>query len=286
LDTLGLGDNNFVEGSKNAPLMVFTAEYPGSASDTTTIKMDGLRLKFLEPIADQEMDPNRIINLIESITISNMQYLIDSVAIDYAKPARRFITYMLPDTMENPVDIRWNPPNAFLADSTDTVVVMVTFKPGASNQSFRLALDNVRAYDVDPNLTLTAVDEDLNPLSESTLLTTSRISVFPGDPEDAFITYPNPFGKNQDYANIRFYLETGGDVEIRIFTLVGELVWTKIVQGETDGPHDGDSESQYRWDGKNDKGYTVLNGVYLCVLRVKEQGGGTKIYTKKIAYIK
>jgi hypothetical protein len=286
LDTLGIDDNNFLEGSQNVPLMVFTAEFPGSASDTTTIKMDGVRLKFLDPIADQEMDPNRIFSMIESITISNMQYFIDSVASDFAKPARRFITYMVPDTMDNPVDIRWNPPNVFLADSSDTVVVMVSFRDGAQHQSFRLALENVRAYDVDPDLTLTAVDEDLTPLPESTLLTTARISIIPDDPEEAFITYPNPFGKNQDYANIRFYLETDGDVEIRIFTLVGELVWTKIVQGETAGSHDGASETQYRWDGKNDKGYTVLNGVYLCVLRVKEQGGGTKIYTKKIAYIK
>ena len=286
LDTLGIDDKNFLEGSQNVPLMVFTAEFPGSASDTSTIKMDGVRLKFLEPIADQEMDPNRIINLIESITISNMQWFVDSVASDFAKPARRFITYMVPDTMGNPIDIRWNPPNAFLADSTDTVVVMVSFRPGAQHQSFRMALEDVRAYDVDPDLTLTAVDEDLTPLPESTLLTTERISVAPNEPEDAFITYPNPFGKNQDYANIKFYMDTGGDVEIRIFTLVGELVWTKIVQGETGGFHDGDSDPQYRWDGKNDKGYTVLNGVYLCVLRLKEQGGGTKIYTKKIAYIK
>ena len=286
LDTLGIDDNNFLEGSENVPLMVFTAEYPGSASDTATIKMDGVRLKFLEPISDQEMDPNRIINLIESITISNMQWFVDSAAADFAKPARRFTTYMIPDTMENPIDIRWNPPNAFLADSTDTVVVMVSFRDGTQHQSFRLALDNVYAYDVDPDLNLTAVDEDLTPLPESTKLTTDIVSSIPANPEDAFITYPNPFGKNQDYANIKFYLDTGGDVEIRIFTLVGELVWTKIVQGETAGSHDGASDSQYRWDGKNDKGYTVLNGVYLCVLRVKEQGGGTKTYTKKIAYIK
>ncbi len=283
---LGIENNNFIEGSQNVPLMVFTAKYSGSASDTATIKMDGVRLKFLEPIDDQEMNPDRVVSLIESITISNMQYLVDSVATDFAKPARRFITYMVPDTMQNPVDIRWNPPNVFLADSTDTVVVMVSFRPGAQHQSFRMALENVRAYDVDPDLTLTAVDEDRNPLPESTLLTTARISVIPEDPEEAFITYPNPFGKNQDYANIKFILETGGDVEIRIFTLVGELVWTKIVQGEVPAVHDGATDSKYRWDGKNDKGYTVLNGVYLCVLRLKEQSGETKTYIKKIAYIK
>ena len=139
---------------------------------------------------------------------------------------------------------------------------------------------------MDPDLTLNAVDEELTPLSESTMMITGINSVFPRDPGEAFITYPNPFGKNQDYANIRFYMNKNGDVEIRIFTLVGELVWTKIVQGEISGPHDGRDDARYRWDGKNDKGYMVLNGVYICVLRIKEQGGGTKTYTKKIAYIK
>jgi hypothetical protein len=286
LDTLGIDNNNFSEGSENVPLMIFTASYPGSSSDTTTIKMDGVRLKFLEPIDDQEMNPNRVVSLIESITISNMQYFADSVAADYQKPARRFITFTVPDTMTNPVDIDWNPPNIFLADSTDTVVVMVSFRKGAQHQSFRMALEDVYAYDVNPDLNLTAVDEDLTPLPESTLLTTARVSIVPSDPEEAFITYPNPFGKNQDYANIKFILESGGDVEIRMFTLVGELVWTRIVQGETPGVHDGAYETQYRWDGKNDKGYTVLNGVYLCVIRLKENNGETKTYTKKVAYIK
>jgi hypothetical protein len=215
-----------------------------------------------------------------------MQWFVDSVAADFAKPARRYITYMLPDTMNNPLEVRWDPPDEFLANSSDTVVVMVTFRSGVKNQSFRMALDNVRVYDVSPDLTLTAVDKDLNPLPKSALFTTSRISIIPEDPEEAFITYPNPFGKNQEYANFRFILESGGDVEIRIFTLIGELVWTKIIQGEVDAIHDGAWDSKYRWDGKNDKGYQVLNGVYLCVIRLRENNGQTKTYTKKIAYIK
>ena len=163
---------------------------------------------------------------------------------------------------------------------------MVSFRPGVSHQSFRLTLEDLHAYDVSPEFPLTAVDEELTRLTESLLLTTRRLTVIPSDPEEAFITYPNPFGKNQEYANIRFYLQSGGDVEIRVFTLVGELVWTKIVQGEVAGSHDGLNDSQYRWDGRNDKGYQVLNGVYLCVIRLKESNGQTKTFTKKIAYIK
>jgi hypothetical protein len=285
-DSLEIANNNFTEGSQNVPLMAFTAGYSGSTSETDLIKMDGITLRFLEPLTDQTMNPNRIVNMIESITISNMQWFMDSVATEFAKPAQKFITYMVPDTMNNPVEIRWDPPNEFLANSTDTVIVMVTFKSGVSNQSFRMVLENVRAYDVEPDLTLAAVDIDSNPIDESSLFTTNRISIVPENPEEAFITYPNPFGKNQEYANFRFILESGGDVEIRIFTLVGELVWTKIIQGESANIHDGAWDAKYRWDGRNDRGYQVLNGVYLCVIRLKENNGETKTYTKKIAYIK
>jgi hypothetical protein len=201
--------------------------------------------------------------------------------------AMKYATYVVDDSTTNPAFIEFNENlNIFTANSTDTTVIMVTFRSGVSHQSFRLALDDVFTYDVDPNSFLTAVDEEGTRLSESSLLTTEQITTIPGDPEDAFITYPNPFGKNQDYANIRFYLESGGDVEIRIFTLIGELVWTKIVQGEIDGSHDGASDPKYRWDGRNDRGYQVLNGVYLCVIRLKENNGETKTYTKKVAYIK
>ena len=112
-----------------------------------------------------------------------------------------------------------------------------------------------------------------------------RIVVIPRSTEEAFITYPNPFGRNQDYANIRLFLEDDGDVEIRIFTLVGELVWTKILPNQPQGYHDGLYNEQYRWDGKNDRGKTVLNGVYLCVLRTTVNGS-TKTFVTKVAYIK
>jgi hypothetical protein len=286
-DTIG---TQFIEGAQNVPLIVFTSEGPGSASGSETLTMDSIRLKFLDPITDKEMDLERVVNLVESISVSNVQWFRDNVDPDLMKPTAeepmRYATYQLSDSTTNPLTIQFENLNVFPANSLDTTVVMITFRTGASHQSFRLALENVYAYDVDPRSHLTAVDEELTPLSESNLLTTERVTLIPSDPEEAFITYPNPFGKNQEYANIRFYLESGGDVEIRMFTLIGELVWTKIVQGEVAGSHDGAIDPQYRWDGRNDRGYQVLNGVYLCVIRLKENNGETKTYTKKVAYIK
>ena len=39
------------------------------------------------------------------------------------------------------------------------------------------------------------------------------------------------------------------------------------------------------WDGKNDMGDVVLNGVYLCAIEIKDSSGSNQ-YMTKIAYIK
>ena len=46
-------------------------------------------------------------------------------------------------------------------------------------------------------------------------------------------------------------------------------------------------DDMVRWDGKNDRGNTVLNGVYLCTIEIKPTDGGPVArYITKIAYIK
>jgi hypothetical protein len=189
---------------------------------------------------------------------------------------------MVSDTMRNPVDIEWPLPNIIPINTVDTMVVLVSFESNAPSQSFNMALRDIHAWDVAPDLPFSVVDRDGNPLDKSDLMYgPNTVSVIPDSPEEAFRTYPNPFGQLQEYANIRFLLKNDSDVEIYIFTLVGELVWTRIVPGESRGSHDGSYEEHYRWDGRNDRGNRVLNGVYLCVL--KAEG---KTYITKVAYIK
>jgi hypothetical protein len=68
-------------------------------------------------------------------------------------------------------------------------------------------------------------------------------------------------------------------VELRIFTLTGGLVrtwkWTNLAAGLYD--------KYVLWDGKNDRDYRVLNGVYLCQIIIKSTG---QTFMTKIAYIK
>ena len=285
----GIRNTNFKKGAKNVPLLVFEVIGPGSQSQET-VKVDALRLRFLEPLEDDKMDAATLSKMLESVTIGNYAHLQGVDTTDFKNRHRLFTTFDLTDSSANPLTILWSPPYEFGADEKDTIVVLGTFTPQAQNQSFRMALEDVHAYDIDSDLSFAVVDSSGKPLSESTAMTTKRVSIVPTNPEE-FISYPNPFGKSQEWANIRFFTENYANVEIYVFTLVGELVWSRSYQNQAPGSHDGAYDARYRWDGKNDKGYAVLNGVYLCVLKVTAIGTGgapgeTKTHTRKIAYIK
>ncbi len=96
--------------------------------------------------------------------------------------------------------------------------------------------------------------------------------------KEYFTNYPNPFGSpNRPTTTIAYYLTEDTDVDIKIYTLVGELVWSRSYRA-TDpqgrkGPHDGD----VIWDATNDKGYRVLNGVYIIYIKT---GNGETAMTK------
>jgi hypothetical protein len=99
-------------------------------------------------------------------------------------------------------------------------------------------------------------------------------------------SYPNPFNPRAEQARIGYYLAEDSDLEIRIFTLLGELVWSKSISSSDPlgraGLH---SESTYPilWDGKNDAGSEVRSGVYICLLKNETSGEEEKL---KIAVVK
>ena len=43
-------------------------------------------------------------------------------------------------------------------------------------------------------------------------------------------------------------------------------------------------KEELKWDGRNDRGKVVLNGVYLCQIQIR--GGSDLTFMTKIAYIK
>ena len=170
-------------------------------------------------------------------------------------------------------------------DSIETMLVIAKFRSNAATRSFRTALSSVNAYDDNPDFMVAIVDEEGRPIEENENFVSPTVNLISNDPKEAFINYPNPFGQPpHETTKIRFLLKEKADVRIRIFTLLGELVrskWNRNLSDLPKGPYDG----VIQWDGRNDRGHKVLNGVYLCTIEIKGNGS-TQRYITKIAYIK
>ncbi|MCI0405811.1 MAG: T9SS type A sorting domain-containing protein [candidate division Zixibacteria bacterium] len=92
----------------------------------------------------------------------------------------------------------------------------------------------------------------------------------------SLITYPNPFSPPAEKIQIAYRLLAASEVELKIYTLTGELVTEKTYASGT-------GVNQIEWDGTNGRGETVKNGVYIAVVRSKATGETVR---QKLAVVK
>ncbi len=92
----------------------------------------------------------------------------------------------------------------------------------------------------------------------------------------SLVTYPNPFSPPAEKIQIAYRLLAASEVELKIYTLTGELVLEKTYAS-------GAGVNQIEWDGCNGRGETVKNGVYIAVIRSKASGETVK---QKLAVVK
>jgi len=97
----------------------------------------------------------------------------------------------------------------------------------------------------------------------------------------SLVTYPNPFSPPSEKLQIAYRLSAASEVEVKIYTLTGELVMEKTYSAGIEGGRAG--INQIEWDGCNGKGREVKNGVYLAVIRSKATGETVK---QKLAIVK
>lgn len=79
--------------------------------------------------------------------------------------------------------------------------------------------------------------------------------------------YPNPCNTLLEPVKIEYVLTEDNDVKLQILTLSGSLVkeffYPAGMEGKSRGLPEGEI-NEILWDGKNDKGMLVANGMYLC----------------------
>ena len=184
----------------------------------------------------------------------------------------------------NPIVVNFAEADTVRAGGRDSLEVIVDLASSASLTSFSISLEDssdIDAIDQDSPLPVEIVDGDGR--TGTAFEVSSDFSVvIESDFAQSFRNYPNPFGRPDRLSTTFVYnLPADSDVELHIYSLLGELVWKKAFKA-TDpeglaGKHDG----QIQWDGKNGKDEIVLNGIYIAMLKTNS---GT--VTAKVAFIK
>ncbi len=91
--------------------------------------------------------------------------------------------------------------------------------------------------------------------------------------------YPNPFDPNSEKTAIEWYLEKDSKVKVIIYSINGKVLKSWDFQTGREGGKQG--LNRIRWDGRNDKGYIVANGVYFCYIMHNKKENMVKIAVVK-----
>ena len=91
----------------------------------------------------------------------------------------------------------------------------------------------------------------------------------------------NPWHQESAPARFAYVLRNDAPLEFRIFTLTGELVYSQIIdQGSSLGST---GSHVIVWDGRNELGTVVLDGVYIVQLENMSNGERARL---KLAVLK
>ena len=276
-------ETNYSRGDENVPLLFIRISNAGLG---TPVNIWGMTFGFKEVDSDNYFNEDIILNMFDNIKVVDIDEYRNLASTALTKITDEFIDFPVDENFQNPDSIEFPVLNedTIAANQEDTLVVMVKIADNSITQRYRAVLSELYAYDVERGIPVEIRDMNGDLLSNSQDFTSEPISTLPDNEEDGFYNHPNPFGRGQHTeTTITFLLDNDSDVEIRIFTLIGKLVWTWKRDGVPRGLHNGD----VKWDGRNDRGHRVLNGVYLCQIKIKPRGGGSgKTFITKIAYIK
>jgi hypothetical protein len=177
-----------------------------------------------------------------------------------------------------------------MPDSVDVVVDIAD--NNAAGSAFRLTFvktADVDAIDQESREVVDIVfrDERGNNVTAADVTSQKRV-INAANFESSFYNYPNPFSPNRDVAKngelgttFDYLLPQASDIEFRVYTLLGELVYEKSYKsGDLEGRASGGLKQLF-WNGRNGNGDTVLNGVYLAILKTSAGTAMTKVAVVK-----
>ncbi|HWN81600.1 MAG TPA: hypothetical protein VNM87_05870, partial [Candidatus Udaeobacter sp.] len=184
------------------------------------------------------------------------------------------------DQADGPIAAAWDlagggPPRLVLSDTLRAAelrsyVLLVTAGASAAGGSYQLDLGGDQVFTL-------ADAQAAVPVSAAIAGDELRSSVF--TLIESVQVVPNPFAPGKQPAAIAYVLGADAPVAIEIFTLLGDRVWSRSIPAGEAGGQAGLNE--VAWDGRNEAGQAVRNGVYHCRIR-----GGDLDRMVKIAAIR
>ena len=179
-------------------------------------------------------------------------------------------------------------PDSLIVDADQQIEMSLSLTPSnnASFADFRFIVnsDLVEGTILDEGTVIGSLSS-VNNSGESFITYGDPISMLENSFLGSLSSYPNPFNPRQGPARIGYYLSTDSNIEIKLFTLLGEMVWSlDVSSGDphgAQGNHTGDDA--ILWYGKNNSGYEVNSGVYICLVTNTTNGEEA---TLKIAVVK
>jgi len=241
----------------------------------------------VEDFGGNEIHPDDALSEIRAVRLVKT---VDTTYVDTTQIFGRVTQAHFPD--ENPLIIPFDSQETIQATDTSIIVILGNISETGHVSYFQLNLPNgsyINARDeYSDSLTvsvLTVAGQEIENLRSDPKQIVSEENV-QEDAEPYLLNCPNPFGRPESVeTTIVYYLKKNADVTFRIYTLTGKLVWSRSFTSSdpqgSEGLHSL-GRTPVTWDGRNDGGRKVLNGVYILVM---ETGYG-EVAKTKIAVVK
>jgi hypothetical protein len=274
-------ENSYVQGETEIGVVGLGFRNPNTIEE---IFMKSFTVGIVEGESDAPVTD--IQNLISRLEVVSYDFYLRQIA-KVNTPPDRLGEILIDAQTPNPFTLNFANVDTVSGEQTDSLVVLIDLANQPVNRNFKLQILNVDAAGLFVGK-VNVVDSLGSPI-EALEIQSPRITILSSDPEEIFRNYPNPFsmdtqlpGAPRGVTRFSFKMESSGDAQLQIFTLLGRLVHSTELKNVPEGLHN----SLLNWNGTNDQGNRVVNGVYIAVLQVKYSNGTTKTYETKVAYIK
>ncbi|GAB4333447.1 MAG: hypothetical protein Kow0037_11650 [Calditrichia bacterium] len=265
------------QNTEKIPLLAMEFFNQKTSDFVPEVTVDSLAVTFQDESGTPLENPGLMISRIRVVNPGGYQ-----LSKPHGEP-KVFADVTLSGSGPSTVPIRFTEALTLSAGQKDTVIIAIDLAANAPNKSIQMRLSGITAYTGSRLSPIQVVDLEGNVWPQPNLGNSEVITVVSSDEQKVFGNYPNPFGEAEEFTRFVFWAEDAGTADLRIYTLMGGLVWSHTESIPNGGQlYDG----LLTWNGSNNSGQKVLNGVYLAILRVNYNNGTTKIFKTKVAYIK